>query len=173
MWRSGRWDRRPKRKWRQRRPTPRASVTPLRQQHSQQQPVAPLVRNNLKTARRSRMSDALLRTLMTICTLGKEWADPTKIPVDKYIRSRRSCARAPRGATSRRCGGRPGSRSRAPAQPTARDSAAALTQTGTLMWRRRGCWQPQRRRLLRALRAGSQMAPAQRSSRRTPLEGNL
>ena len=43
MWRSVRWDRRPKRKWRQRRPTPRASVTPLRQQHSQQQPVALLV----------------------------------------------------------------------------------------------------------------------------------
>jgi hypothetical protein len=35
-------------------------VTPLRQQHNQQQPVAPLVVNNLKTARRSRMSDALL-----------------------------------------------------------------------------------------------------------------
>ena len=39
--------------------------------------------NNLKTARRSRMRDELLRVLMTICTLGKEWADPTKIPVDK------------------------------------------------------------------------------------------
>ena len=38
LWRSARWDRRPKRKWRQRRPTPRASVTPLRQQHSQQHP---------------------------------------------------------------------------------------------------------------------------------------
>ena len=33
LWRSGRRDRRPKRKWRQRRPTPRASVMPLRQQH--------------------------------------------------------------------------------------------------------------------------------------------
>ena len=41
--------------------------------------------NNLKTARRSRMSDDLLRTLMMICTLGKAWADPTKIPVDKIV----------------------------------------------------------------------------------------
>ena len=46
--------------------------------------------NNLKTARRSRMADALLRTLMTICTLGKEWADPTKIPVDKIAEEWRS-----------------------------------------------------------------------------------
>ena len=46
--------------------------------------------NNLKTARRSRMADVLLRTLMTICTLGKEWADPTKIPVDKIAEEWRS-----------------------------------------------------------------------------------
>ena len=46
--------------------------------------------NNLKTARRSRMRDALLRTLMTICTLGKEWADPSKIPVDKIAEEWRS-----------------------------------------------------------------------------------
>ena len=26
-----------------------------------------------------------LRTLMTICELGKEWADPTKIPVDAIV----------------------------------------------------------------------------------------
>ena len=39
--------------------------------------------NNLKTARRSRMGNLLLRTLMTICELGKEWEDPTKIPVDE------------------------------------------------------------------------------------------
>ena len=50
LWRSVRWDRRPKRKWRQRRPTPRASVTPLRQQHSQQQPVALLVTTLLLAA---------------------------------------------------------------------------------------------------------------------------
>ena len=29
------------------------------------------------------MRDELLRVLMTICTPGKEWADPSKIPVDK------------------------------------------------------------------------------------------
>ena len=39
--------------------------------------------NNLKTARRSRMGNLLLRTLMTICELGKDWADPFKIPVDE------------------------------------------------------------------------------------------
>ena len=41
--------------------------------------------NNLKTARRSRMGNLLLRTLMTICELGKEWEDPTKIPVDEIV----------------------------------------------------------------------------------------
>ena len=29
------------------------------------------------------MGNLLLRTLMTICELGKEWADPFKIPVDE------------------------------------------------------------------------------------------
>ena len=33
------------------------------------------VMNNLKTARRSLMDNLLLRTLMTICELGKEWED--------------------------------------------------------------------------------------------------
>ena len=41
--------------------------------------------NNLKTARRSRMRNLLLRTLMTICELGKEWEDPTKIPVYEIV----------------------------------------------------------------------------------------
>ena len=41
--------------------------------------------NNLKTARRSRMGGLLLRTLMIICELGKEWADPTKIPVEEIV----------------------------------------------------------------------------------------
>ena len=41
--------------------------------------------NNLKTARRSTMGNLLLRTLMTICELGKEWADPSKIPVDEIV----------------------------------------------------------------------------------------
>ena len=41
--------------------------------------------NNLKTARRSMMSKTLLRLLMTICSLGAEWKDPTKIPVTEII----------------------------------------------------------------------------------------
>ena len=41
--------------------------------------------NNLKTARRSLMGDELLRILMTICSLGQEWSDPTKIPVSEII----------------------------------------------------------------------------------------
>ena len=41
--------------------------------------------NNLKTARRSSMGDELLRMLMTICSLGKEWSDPSKIPVDAIV----------------------------------------------------------------------------------------
>ena len=41
--------------------------------------------NNLKTARRSRMGNLLLRTLMTICELGKEWEDPTKIPINEIV----------------------------------------------------------------------------------------
>ena len=46
--------------------------------------------NNLKTVRRSQMGDELLRILMTICSLGKEWSDPTKIPVDQIIDEWRS-----------------------------------------------------------------------------------
>jgi hypothetical protein len=46
--------------------------------------------NNLKTARRSRMRNLLLRILMTICELGKEWRDPSKIPVDEIIEEWRS-----------------------------------------------------------------------------------
>ena len=46
--------------------------------------------NNLKTARRSRMGNELLRILMTICSLGSEWADPSKIPVDEIIEEWRS-----------------------------------------------------------------------------------
>jgi hypothetical protein len=41
--------------------------------------------NNLKTARRSRMGAMLLRTLMVICELGKEWQDPNKIPVEEIV----------------------------------------------------------------------------------------
>ena len=31
------------------------------------------------------MGNLLLRTLMTICELGKEWADPHKIPVEEIV----------------------------------------------------------------------------------------
>ena len=47
--------------------------------------------NNLKTARRSQMGNELLRMLMTICSLGKEWSDdPSKIPVDAIVEEWRS-----------------------------------------------------------------------------------
>ena len=49
-----------------------------------------VVMNNLKTARRSLMGNLLLRTLMTICELGKEWEDPCKIPVDEIVEEWRS-----------------------------------------------------------------------------------
>ena len=41
--------------------------------------------NLLKTARRSRMGEHLLRLLMVICTLGAEWKDPEKIPVKDIL----------------------------------------------------------------------------------------
>ena len=46
--------------------------------------------NNLKTARRSLMRNLLLRILMTICELGKEWADPSRIPVEEIVEEWRS-----------------------------------------------------------------------------------
>ena len=46
--------------------------------------------NNLKTARRSRMGIKLLRILMTICSLGAEWSDASKIPVDEIVEEWRS-----------------------------------------------------------------------------------
>ena len=46
--------------------------------------------NNLKTARRSRMRNLLLRMLMTIAELGKEWDDPSKIPVEEIVEEWRS-----------------------------------------------------------------------------------
>ena len=52
--------------------------------------------NLLKTKKRSCMRNELLRDLMTVCELGKDWKDPSKIPV-KY-RSRQSSRS---GATSR------------------------------------------------------------------------
>ena len=66
--------------------------------------------NNLKTARRSLMGNELLRTLMTICELGKEWEDPSQIPVDEIVEEWRSQSKKGR-STSRRCGDRPGLRS--------------------------------------------------------------
>ena len=59
--------------------------------------------NNLKAARRSAMGTELLRILMTICSLGAEWKDPTKIPVEA-ISSRSGAGRAPRGAMKLPCG---------------------------------------------------------------------
>ena len=53
--------------------------------------------NNLKTARRTRMGNSLLRILMTICSLGSDWEDPAKIPVKEIVeewRSRRQSARS-------------------------------------------------------------------------------
>ena len=48
--------------------------------------------NNLKTARRSRMGIKLLRILMTICSLGAEWSDASKIPVDEIVEEwRKEC----------------------------------------------------------------------------------
>jgi hypothetical protein len=46
--------------------------------------------NNTKTALRSQMGNLLLRTLMTICDLGKEWADPSQIPVAEIMEEWRS-----------------------------------------------------------------------------------
>ena len=41
--------------------------------------------NLLKTARRSQMGSKLLRILMAICSLGAEWKDPSKIPVQEIV----------------------------------------------------------------------------------------
>ena len=46
--------------------------------------------NNLKTTRRSRMGNLLLRTLMTICELGDDWKDAAKIPVNEIVEEWRS-----------------------------------------------------------------------------------
>ena len=48
--------------------------------------------NALKTAKRSVMGGVLLRMLMTICSLGTEWKDPSKIPVNEIIEEWRSQA---------------------------------------------------------------------------------
>ena len=49
--------------------------------------------NNLKTAKRSSMGTVLLRMLMTICTLGANWEDPTKIPVAEIMEEWRAQAK--------------------------------------------------------------------------------
>ena len=46
--------------------------------------------NNLKTARRSQMGNDVLRTLMTICELGKDWEDLSKLPINEIIEVWRS-----------------------------------------------------------------------------------
>ena len=50
------------------------------------------VMNLLKTAKRSKMGTQLLRMLMTICFLGAEWKDPSKIPVNEIIEEWRAQA---------------------------------------------------------------------------------
>ena len=45
--------------------------------------------NNLKSVRRSGMRDELLRILMIICSLGEEWNDTAKTPVDRTVEVRR------------------------------------------------------------------------------------
>ena len=70
--------------------------------------------NNLKTAQRSRirMRNLLLRILMTVCELGKDWSDPSKIPVEWKRSSRCGESTARSVATmSQPCGGRRGWRS--------------------------------------------------------------
>ena len=47
--------------------------------------------NLLKTARRATMSTELLRALMTVCELGKEWRkNPSSIPVEEIVNEWRS-----------------------------------------------------------------------------------
>ena len=36
------------------------------------------------------MGDELLRILMTICSLGEEWEDPSQIPVEEIVEEWRS-----------------------------------------------------------------------------------
>jgi hypothetical protein len=56
--------------------------------------------NNLKTARRSSMGNELLRMLMTICSLGKEWRDSSKIPVEAIVEEWRSQSKRGRYETA-------------------------------------------------------------------------
>ena len=59
--------------------------------------------NNLKTARRSRMGNLLLRTLMTICELGDDWKDAAKIPADESFRASRDSSLTRTAARQRYC----------------------------------------------------------------------
>ena len=95
---------------------------------------------------------------------------PTKIPVDKIAEEWRSQSSKGRYESAMWWEAgleEPG----ASAGSQRRDSAAALTQTGTLMWRRRMLTASTPAASSRAT-GGRQMALAQRPSRRTPLEGN-
>ena len=49
--------------------------------------------NLLKTKKRSRMRNQLLRNLMVLCELGKDWKDPDKIPVKEIIQEWRNQSR--------------------------------------------------------------------------------
>ena len=48
------------------------------------------IMNLLKTKKRSCMRNELLRDLMTVCELGKDWKDPSKIPVKAIIKEWRN-----------------------------------------------------------------------------------
>jgi len=90
------------------------------------------------------MGNLLLRTLMTIWELGKEWEDPTKIPVDEIVTEWREQSskgryevamwRAARGLEE-------------PNMPT--KGAKGAKQGGRGRRRRDGGGQPRRRGLLR------------------------
>ena len=112
---------------------------------------------------------------MTICTLGKEWAvsGPTRPPDQVPSRQDRGGVALPELQGALRVGDVAGGRARGARRQRSqrRDSAAALTQTGTLMWRRRMLTASTPAASSRAT-GGRQMALAQRPSRRTPLEGN-
>jgi hypothetical protein len=53
--------------------------------------------NLLKTKKRSCMRNELLRDLMTVCELGKDWKDPSKIPVKAIIKEWRNQSQSKRG----------------------------------------------------------------------------
>lgn len=100
--------------------------------------------NNLKTMRRSRMRNELLRILMTICSLGEEWLkDPSTIPIDKIVdRWRESSARGRYEAAMWRAAGLEEPRSGTPSgeagpsweETEGGDEVDQLTAGGVFQW---------------------------------------